>query len=418
MTTRATSTNGKAASVRRVAMSSLRPSPMNELHEAALDYHRRKLPITLCRGKAPFPKGWPAKRWTIREIEQHFRADGNLNVGTRLGPDAGIVDVEYDSVGGERALLDLFDGDVPVCPTWMSPRSPHRLFRWHPDLAAIGKASVDIGPLEIRLGANGKGAQSLLPPSVTDGFKRKWQVSLDECDPPALPDRVVQRLLRDFPREVEEADHRGEGLTQTHSTACVSVSTVSTVSTVSLCKPALTLPEAIHRTLPSEVGHRRGQIFAFVRHLKALPQFASADFSALLPVVQQWHHAALPFIGTKDFDTTFSDFADAWMNAKYAIGQGPLKEVCMTAITKPLPKCAERYKCDSLRRMVLLCRELQHHAGNEPFYLACRSAGDVLGITHVVANKWLRLLVHERILELVTPGTRHRASEYRYIGGP
>ncbi len=33
---------------------------MNELHEAALDYHRRKLPITLCRGKQPIGKGWQA----------------------------------------------------------------------------------------------------------------------------------------------------------------------------------------------------------------------------------------------------------------------------------------------------------------------------------------------------------------------
>lgn len=381
---------------------------MNELHEAALEYHRRKLPITLCIGKRPLGKDWPNKRYTIKTINQQFRECPTLNVGVRLGE---FVDIEYDAAGGERALAELFEGNVPVAPTWESKRGRHRLFRAHPDLVQIGKATINVGPLEIRLGANGKAAQSLLPPSVSDGFVRKWKLSLDECDPPALPEQVVKQLLSNFPGERVEMAEGKAGLTQTHSTACVSVYSVS------LCKPSpLTVVEAIRRTLPSEVGHRRRQIFGFVRRLKGMPQYATADLSTLLPVVQQWHNAALPFIGTKDFDTTFSDFAEAWINAKFAIGEGPLKEVYLSALTKPLPKCAEHYQCDSLRRMVLLCRELQQRAGNEPFYLACRSAGDVLGVTHVVANKWLRLLAYERILEVITPGTRHRASEYRYCG--
>jgi hypothetical protein len=372
-------------------------------HTSAREYHRMGLPITLCPpgSKRPFPKGWQAKRWTIREINREFRTRGNLNVGAVLGARAKFFDIETDSRDGDAALIELFDGEPAVTPTFKSNRGSHRLFAYDPALEVIGKATIHVGPLEIRLGTGGKAAQSLLPPSVTDGCSREWKVPLDECPPAPLPESVLRRLLTDFSRV--------PGLTQRHRVHS------NTSGTVLLCKPSLTVADAIRRTLPSEVGHRRNQIFTFVRCLKSIPEFASADLSALLPIVQQWHQAALPVIGTKDFETTFADFADGWISAKYAIGEGPLQEVYMTAITKPLPPCADRFKCDSLRRMVLLCRELQHHSGDKPFYLACRSAGDVLGVTHVVAHKWLRLLVHEGILELVTPGTRHRAAEYRYV---
>ena len=53
--------------------------------------------------------------------------------------------------------------------------------------------------------------------------------------------------------------------------------------------------------------------------------------------------------------------------------------------------------------------------GDEPFYLDCRTAGRLLGIHYVLANKWLRLLVMDGVLSLVSRGIRNKASEYRYI---
>ena len=86
------------------------------------------------------------------------------------------------------------------------------------------------------------------------------------------------------------------------------------------------------------------------------------------------------------------------------------------ALKQRLPRAAERYSSDSLCRMVLLCRQLQHVAGDEPFYLTCRTAGDLLGISYKLANKWTRLLAHDRVLELVERGKVGRASRYRYLG--
>jgi hypothetical protein len=398
-------------------------------HEAARKYHRNKLPITLCypQSKKPFPKDWPNKRWTQREIDDEFRRR-EFNVGLILGPASGMIDIECDGADSQETLLELFENDVPVTPTWQSIRGAHRLFAWSAELAALNKASVKFGSLEVRLGANGKGAQSLLPPSVTDGHCREWKVPLDECPPAPLPECVLRRLCAEISKTTENNSDRstddtlwqGNELTQSTQENTETSRGVFSVSTpgVFLCvNPAFTLTEAIERTIPSERGHRHNQIFAFVRHLKAIPALASADVSALVPIVKQWHSAALPYIGTKDFDSTFIDFADAWERAEYPIGAGPLQETFMNSLTQSLPKCAEKYDCDSFRRMVLLCRQLQQQAGDkQPFFLACRSAAEVLGLSHNLANRWLRFLVRDGILEVISKGTRHKASEFRYLG--
>jgi hypothetical protein len=164
-------------------------------HAAAVEYFRQGLPITICVGKRPVPKGWPAKRWTEDEIDQRFQRDPELNVGCKLGAES-FIDFDCDSPQAEAAMADLFDGDVPVTPTFRSPRGRHWLMAWHPDLAAIAKSVIHVGPLEIRLGANGKGCQSLLPPSLTDGIRRQWVdgLSLLDLRPAAIKPSILRRF--------------------------------------------------------------------------------------------------------------------------------------------------------------------------------------------------------------------------------
>jgi hypothetical protein len=67
--------------------------------------------------------------------------------------------------------------------------------------------------------------------------------------------------------------------------------------------------------------------------------------------------------------------------------------------------------------LVGLCAELQRVAGDRPFFIGCRSAGKLLGITFQRAAKYLRRLCADGTLVRLTRGTQAsgRASEYRYV---
>lgn len=383
----------------------------NQILQAALDYHQRGLPITLCNGKAPISKAWQHKAWTADEIRRAFRSRPSLNVGVRLG--AGMIDIEADSPEQEQAFAELFEGcDPPITPTFASTRGKHRLYAKHPALAKLDSAVIYYKDLAIRIGSNGKGAQSLLPPSRTDGVTRQWHVSLEECEPAPLPEIVVQRILLENSGKQEQTDTRilpeSAGFT---ASAVVAESTAPSVSTVYQESVEL----AIAKTLPTGPGQRNRALFEFARHLKAIPALADADVAALKPYVIKWHAAALPYIATKEFAESWLDFANAWKAAKHAAGKEPIAIIFKQALAAPMPAAALQYDEPKLRQLVAFCRELQRTAGEQPFFLACRTGEERLGVPYSTVSRWLQLLRLDNVLSEVTKGKRGKASEYRYL---
>ena len=67
-------------------------APLNYLHAAARTYHDMGLPITICRGKAPWQDEWPTLNWTQRTIDAAYKLHAAANVGLVLGPRSGLVD--------------------------------------------------------------------------------------------------------------------------------------------------------------------------------------------------------------------------------------------------------------------------------------------------------------------------------------
>ena len=84
----------------------------------------------------------------------------------------------------------------------------------------------------------------------------------------------------------------------------------------------------------------------------------------------------------------------------------------------PTPKVASRYEQENLRLLVALCRELQRVSGDKPFFLASYTAGDLLGVKHSTAWRWLVTLTTDGIVAEIEKGDRayRRASRYRYLG--
>ena len=191
---------------------------MNILN-AALEYHRAGWWVTICcdpthpigkctvnrknpcntPGKAPIHFGWQTERLTEERITELLQRYSGCNVGGGLGALSGLVDVECDTPEQEKALQELLlECDMPelqIPPSYQSNRGPHRLFQY---VEGLPQAVITLrGGVAFRCGGNGKGAQSVLPPSRhQSGATYRWLdgCSLSDTTPPPLPPKLVEML--------------------------------------------------------------------------------------------------------------------------------------------------------------------------------------------------------------------------------
>lgn len=157
-------------------------------------YERLGWSLTPCDGKKPLNKGWGDDCLATEAVEIHLHDGGSVAVV--LGPSSGVVDLECDNPQADEDLTKLFDGAVPKTPTWRSRRGLHHLFAWDDRLESVGRAKVSLGHVDALLGANGRAACSILPPSVVDGVRRRWLPGLSPLDvePAKLPENIVEKL--------------------------------------------------------------------------------------------------------------------------------------------------------------------------------------------------------------------------------
>ena len=143
-----------------------------------------------------------------------------------------------------------------------------------------------------------------------------------------------------------------------------------------------------------------------------------ADRNELRRIVTDWHGMALPFIRTKPFDETWTDFIIAWGKIKRPAGQS-LAAALAAADVAPAPEAANKYRSPTLRRLVALCARLAAQWGSKPFPLGCVKAGECIGFSKSEAHRLLKTLEFDGIIQLATKGSKAsgRASEWRYLGG-
>lgn len=123
------------------------------------------------------------------------------NIGIKLGPESGIIDVEFDTEQGKQTANEIL-GEC-YTPTYSSGRSIHRWFKWSPELPDVQK--MDIRGLEIRIGGGGKAAQSVAPPSKHwSGIGYQWLpgLSIGEVDIDTVPKSLMRMILGDSEEDV------------------------------------------------------------------------------------------------------------------------------------------------------------------------------------------------------------------------
>ena len=103
---------------------------------------------------------------TAPQVERQWERYPIGNVGCVLGQASGLVRVDVDGQGGEAALQEWSEGDLPA--TWefrSSAAGRGLLYRWPREqpCQTVTQSSPDGAHVELRL--QGNGAQTVLPPS-------------------------------------------------------------------------------------------------------------------------------------------------------------------------------------------------------------------------------------------------------------
>lgn len=385
----------------------------DSVREEALRWHRAGWSILPIKTK----EKKPAVRWKRYQRKQAvYSTVCRWFKNNRYG--LGVI---FGSVSGNLAAMD-FD-DLPAFENWASEhpqlaatlpivetrRGRHVYFQTTPESVSeirrtLGKRLDGTGHISLPAGElkTGTGTYTVLLPSLhPEGFQYRW-IREPELPLPIVDPAVFLTCNR------EDGENREAQREPKTLTGCVCERACAEIS-------GDLIQQAIKRTLPTGYGQRHRAIFNLARELKAwLP---AAPFVELKPIVREWHQRALPNIRTKPFDETWFDFMESWPKVMFPAGEEPIQMILDKALQSDLPAIAEQYESPEVQALIVLCRELQRAVGNEPFFLACRTAGRLLDIDHTSANRYLRGLCNDEVIKLVSKGSQSskKASRYRYL---
>ena len=207
----------------------------DELKQAAADYIRAGLPITVCEGKNPggvMGEGWHKQTVTANSAASMIDRASHPAIGIKQGMEGGILDFDVDSASELIAFMELFDQIPPVMPAYFSGREggDHRLCASSEALNATGAACITFytadrkHKVKARIGAGGSAAHSVAPPSLHcekfstnpdvwrfTGKRYEWKpgLSLEDVSPPPAPEAVVRKLLAAFHSKGKKSPRNG-----------------------------------------------------------------------------------------------------------------------------------------------------------------------------------------------------------------
>lgn len=415
---------------------------MNENLAAALAYSERGFSIIPMNIAAKRPavrwKRYQVKRADERRLREWFGGDEAYGIGVIFGAvSGGLASRDFDDMESYREWATEHRELAESLPTVETRRGRHVYFVTNPAQLqslrdALGKpegtGAIAYANGELRAGV---GCYSVLPPSVhPEGHVYRWLIPLGQLRPVDLFSSGLAQVNRecaeygefrenrDLQRGLKTLEGGVVGVEDSLKTGKLHPENQNSVAHF-LPIEALLTPEvelAIQRTLPVGTGRRHKAIFALARELKAIPHIAMLDVCQLRPLIKHWHKRALPIIGTKAFNETWFDFTEGWNKVKFPKGQEPITMMFNQRNREGLPEVVLDYE-DGLLDLVAFCRELQRARPDEPFYLSCRVAGELLGVSEATTSKWFRGLQHDGILQEVSKGSiaSGKASRYRYL---
>lgn len=408
---------------------------------AALEYRARNWSVIPIRDsdKKPALKTWGKFQTEIADettLKRWFSEGSRNRLGIVLGPVSQcLIARDFDRMESYRQWLTNA-GQLAHLPTVETRRGVHlyALADWPLIESRTSSSYLTFDDGELRLSR----CYDLAPPSIHESGKPyRWVnplppigARLPTVDPWLIgwvPESFRESVYRETEDTQESQDSEESQDTEplrTFEKEChLAANSKSKVVPTSIPLESYSrevqkrVREAIKATLPTETRKRHQLVFELARWLKAIPELAHLDGRALRPIVEIWHRYAKDFYRA-GFVETWADFFDGWNKIRYAKGETPMTEAMKWVHEGPYPDGIDG-ELEEIKQLAALCRELQRLNGDAPFFLSTRSAGEVVNVNHVTANKLLNSFVRFGFLKVVEPGTQGAngsATRWRYTG--
>lgn len=394
-------------------------APESTLLREAVIYSKRGFSVIPVKNdKRPTVRTWKSAQGIAAKPDdvpgwfgrQHELAGVGIVLGAVSG---GVYARDFDDAGAYGRWKAAHPDLAASLPTVRTARGFHVYARWE----GVGTTTFDDGELR------GEGAYVVAPPSVNAaGHVYTWVVPLPEGEVSNVdpgPAGLARGLDGKSEGRATERTERTEKQRRGEHRDTEDIEDMEDPKAIArgLQSARVQIEDAIRRTQPPEGGKRNYHVFKLARALKAIPgvrEIPLAKIAALKPIVKEWHRLAAPKVFTKDFGTTWGDFAHAWENVRFPDGEDVLGAALEAAERADPPECSEGY-APAHRLLASLCRELQRGAGDKPFFLSAAKAGECVGADKGMASRWLRARVADGVLIMAVKPTQHRATRWRYV---
>jgi hypothetical protein len=370
------------------------------LLQAALAYEKRGFNILPVRqDKRPAVKWKPLQEIPAdtKQLRKWFTRGKYPGLAVILGQSSGnLACRDFDEADGYHVWREHYADLANTLPTVQTARGFHVYFQ-NPNCRQVWKQADG----ELR----GAGGICILPPSLhPDGVRYRWIIPLPDGELPFI-DPWAKGLT-----VTEDAEDK-EDIEENEVILSPSVAVDQTILDLNLYRDEI--ETVIAETFPNKPGTRDDYLFKLACGLKSIPDWWTIDPRQLQPVVKAWYQKAVPNIRTKSFETNWIEFLYKWQKVKYRKGQ-----VMNTIMDEVKTQSIEgvTYDDPKLRELVAICQTLQQQAGENPFYLATSTAGELLDIDRMTAYRWLWFLEQDGWIRTIEKGNAHKATRFRFIG--
>src|SRR5262249_37092601 len=142
---------------------------------------------------------------------------------------------------------------------------------------------------------------------------------------------------------------------------------------------------AIERSMPVCAERWKFGVRCLAWRLKSLPHLSDADTVDLEEIVATWHQEAVRVVPGLSLFEAVEMFGGWWRGPRCQIGTRVIDRLFEQVRQGPLPDLDSGHQRRELLLLAALCQRLQRHAGPAGFFLSCRTAGELLGVTHQTA---------------------------------